>query len=151
MPRGFRGNAPFAYLTRVSDASNAATESSRNTPSHAPPGPRERRMPYPPHESFSGAVTTGQGNSSNIVSDFDEYNTICNEISQADDRISEYLHRVTAEIEDMCQTIFILPKAVPRCLNISLRVKNLLPDFREITDDATMEARRFAREISNIQ
>jgi len=80
-----------------------------------------------------------------------EYDEICHIINQADDKIGECLYHVAMEIETMCQTTFILPKAVPRCLNISNSVKNLLGYFRSFTDDATIQARNFARRIIEVE
>ena len=151
MPRGFAGPPAISYLTKANDASREATRAGSNLPVHAPPGPRKRNMPFPPDDAdFGRGFSSGVGNSSNIVADMHEYNAICNAISRTDDQISDVLYRMTVEIETMCQTIFKLPRAIPRCLNISSSVKNMLGDFREVTDEATMEARGFVRALMEI-
>ena len=150
MPRGFIGRAAAAYLGQVSQAHTNAVSASRQTPAHAPDGPWERQLPFALDEAFTGGLTPRRGDSSNIVVSQQDYEDVCYAINKADDKIGECLYRVATEIEAMCQTSFILPAAVPRCLNISDSVKNSLGQFRALTDDATIQARRFAHEIISI-
>jgi len=71
-------------------------------------------------------------------------------ISQADDRIGECIYIISDEIEALCQTSFILPEAVPRCINIADTLKKSLGQFRTVTEEAVMQAQKFAREIADI-
>ena len=150
MPNGFIGRAAAKYLSQVSNAHSNAVSATSQTPSHAPPGPRVRRLPFTPDDAFNGNFSTGRGDSSNIVVNQEEYEAACRTIDQIDDKIGECLYRTAREIEHMCQTSFILPAAVPRCMNISDSVKNSLNEFRTVTHDAIVEIRRFAREIDEI-
>ena len=150
MPRGFAGSAATAYLGKASDAHKQAIAAGRKVPPSIPMGPRERSLPFGPEDAKTGTFTTGRGDSSNVVVSQGEYEIICNMVSQVDDRVGECLYNVAMEIEAMCQTSFVLPTAVPRCLNISDDVKRSLGQFRSLTEDAVMQARRFAREITEI-
>ena len=150
MPRGFIGNAAAKYLRQVSNAHESAVSAGMKRPSHAPPGPRGRRLPFGPEDAFRGSFTVGHRNSSNIVTDREEYAAICNKIDQAEDRMGECLHKTALEIEAMCQTIFVLPRVVPRCVGISDAIKQSLNQFRSLTLDAIIHIRNFARDITDI-
>jgi len=112
--------------------------------------PRERRLPFNPEDANAGSSITGIGNSSNIVADFDEYQSILRVMSQADARINECLHHVTTELETMFGTTFILPAATTQCMHISDSVKRSLGQFRSLTDDVVMRVRHFAEAITSI-
>jgi len=153
MPRGFMGRPATAYLTKVSSGHSKATEKSTRIATNAPSNAvvRERRLPFEPSEGNSGGlVPTGRGNSSNILVSQSGYDVITRMISQADDKVGECMYNIAQEIEALCQTAFVLPDAVPRCLNISETVKKSLGEFREVTEDAGMQMRRFAHEIDSI-
>ena len=98
----------------------------------------------------SSSFATGKRNSGNIVADQREYEDISRKISHADDKIGECLYRIAQEIEDMCQTIYKLPQAVPRCLNVANSVKNSMGEFRSLTEEAAQEVRMYARDITEI-
>jgi len=151
MPRGFTGDAASLFLRSVSQAHTNATDASRGTPDHAPPGPRTRPLPFEPEEAFTGGrVSTGRGDSTNIVVNYEDYDAIHRNIDRAEDNVGQCLYDITQEIEAMCQTSFILPAAVPRCLNVSDSVKHSLGNMRSMTYETTMEACKFAREITNV-
>ena len=153
MPKGFSGRAALRYLTDTTQAHNQATSAASSPPVSSPPSPSPRHLPFTPEDarvSKGGRHITGQGNSNNIVVDQDEYEAICNKINQADDKIGESYYRIALEIEQLCQTSFILPSVVPRCLNICNNIKDSLGEFRSLTEDATLEMRKFARDITDI-
>jgi len=151
MPRGFIGEAAALFLGRVSKAHTNAIDAGRQVPAHAPASPREGRLPFEPEEAFTGGrIATGRGDSSNIVVARSNYDAIQSTINKAEDRIGECLYYTAIEIEALCQTAFILPAAVPRCLNISETVKRSLGDMRATAEDATLLARNFAREMTEI-
>jgi len=60
------------------------------------------------------------------------------------------LYDTACEIDEICQTIFVMPHVSPGCLNVSGGVKGCLGILRDITEDAALEMRRFAREITEI-
>jgi len=149
MPRGFAGQAAVLYLTQVSDAHTRAVDTSRNTP-EGTRAPRERRLPFEPGDGKTGSFSIGRGDSSNIVVNESDYIDIASKINKADERMGYCLYDATREIEEMCMTSFVLPKAVPRCINITDEVKRSLEQYRYLTEEATMGVRRFAREITDI-
>jgi len=153
MPRGFIGRPATIYLTEASTAQSRAQEAGTRVAENAPSNTsmRTRNLPFEPAEGIRGGfVSTGRGNSSNIVVSQGEYEAIAQRISQADHNIGACIYNVIGEIETLCQTSFILPDAVPRCLNISDSVKKSLNEFREITEEAVIKARNFARAIDDI-
>jgi len=50
----------------------------------------------------------------------------------------------------MCTEDYRLPWVVPRCLNITSHVKSSMSQFRSLTEDALIQARGFARDITEI-
>jgi len=158
MPRGFKGRAASAYLTKADQVHTRATTQAARIASNAPISSRvparpiaARQLPFGPEEASSGgSIPTGRGNSSNIVVRESDYEAVSRLISQTDERIGECMYNIANEIEALCQTAFVLPDAVPRCLNISDSVKRSLNQFRSVTEDALIQTRRFAREITDI-
>ena len=153
MPRGFIGNPATSYLIQATQAHGRATNSGKQISESAPSRTtvRERRLPFEPAEGNTAiTASAGRGNSSNIVVSQHQYEFIAQRISLADDRLGECIFNLTQEIEALCQTVFRLPAAVPRCLNISESVKRSLSEFRGVTEDTALIARRLAREINDI-
>ena len=159
MPRGFTGQPATAFLTFADDAQTRAINTSSRVSADVSDTPsagtasriRNRQLPFEPQQATQGGlVPSGRGNSSNIIVSEREYESITRLISQADDRLGECLYNVANEIELMCQTIFVLPDAVPRCLNISETIKRSLGQFRSMTEDAALQTRNFVREITSI-
>ena len=150
MPGGFSGRPAASYLGQASDAQASTINTVRQTPSHGVASASIRQLPHRPEEAATGSFTTGHGNSGNIVADWREYETVSSQISQADEKMGECLYRAAQEIEAMCQTIFVMPAAVPRCLNISDSVKQSLSHFRSLTEEVAMLARRYADEVTSI-
>lgn len=152
MPRGFMGFAAAAYLGEVTKAHTNAVAAGRQTTERAPTNTdiRERRLPFDKDDAFTGGFTSGRRDSSNIVVSQQEYDAVGHMLCKADESMGACIYSAAMEIEALCQTAFILPSAVPGCLNISESVKNSLEQFRGFTDDAVLQARRFAREITEI-
>lgn len=168
MPRGFIGMHAVRYLGQTTEAHRTAINSGNQTSQETQArmiaqtdgqtnqmfeeniNTRERQLPFSPEDATTGSFTTGRRNSTNIVADEHEYNIICQRVSQTDDQISECMYKIAQEIETLCQTSFILPVAVPRCMNVSNDVKSSLSQFREVTDEIILQTRRFAREITSI-
>jgi len=151
MPRGFAGRHAVAYLGQVSEAHTEAIGVGRQqVPDETLRSPRERQLPFGPEDATVGSFTTGRGNSTNIVASQSEYESVSRLVSQADEKMGECLYGIAMEVESLCQTSFILPEAVPGCLNISDSIKRSLGEFRSLTEDALIQTRNFAGDISNI-
>ena len=153
MPNGFFGVGATRYLNRVSQAHSAAVTATSNTPSHAPPGPRTRQMPFTAEDAHTGARVSvlNRGDSSNIVVSREEYARICQQLDQADDRIGECIYRIASRIRAMNETIFRLPRATPQCQGISSEVSGSLGEMRSLTEEIILRTRRFANDITEIQ
>jgi len=152
MPRGFAGHVAAAYLGQVSKAHTKALETSRQSTQNMPDNmnTRERRLPFTPDDAFTGAQAGVRSNPRNIAVSQADYDAICRHIYKADDKMCDCLYKTAMEIEEMCQTSFILPAAVPGCLSISNSVKQSLGQFRALTEEAVIQARRFAHEMISI-
>jgi len=169
MPRGFVGRPAAKYLGQTTDAHRTAVTAGNQTTqqtqarmaatatdSQAPPllansaNPRERQLPFGPEDATTGSFTTGRRNSSNIVVNEQEYESITRRVSQTDEQLGECMYKIAQEIEALCQASFILPSAAPRCMSVSDDVKRSLGQFRSVTEDMVIQARRFAREITSI-
>jgi len=150
MPNGFLGRPPQKYLTDVSQAHSRAANVSQQAPSSGPRVRPSRALPFVPGDANNGRFATGRGDSSNIVANQEDYEAITRYVSQIDDAISECIYRTTEEIEEICQTIFILPSVGPRCIEIAGKVKGMMGQFRSLSDDATQQTRNYAREITEI-
>ena len=160
MPRGFAGPHAVDFLTRATAAHRQAQTSSGRTTEDTPT-PRNmasstarlttRQLPFTPEDGNNiGFVSTGRGTSDNVVVSQQEYESISRLLSHADERAGECIYNISNEIEALCQTVFILPTAGPRCMNISDSVKRTLGQFRSLTEDGVIQIRSFAREITNI-
>jgi len=162
MPKGFVGRPATTYLTEAatahSNAVNTAQTACQQVAASAPNSAntasrlRIRQLPFEPGEGAMtiGLAQTRRGNSSNIVVSQAEYEAASHQISQADEEIGACMYDAANEIEALCQTAFVLPQAVPMCLNISESVKKSLGQFRAVTEDMAIRARQFAREIMEI-
>jgi len=152
MPNGFFGNAARSYMTRVTDARKDANDAAQQSQDTVPPGTpgaalRERRLPFGPGDGTSGRYSIGHGNSSNIVVSQSQYDEIAWSIGKIDDAMGECIYKTAMEIEEMCETIFVMPDATEQCKNISQTVKGMLDHYVGLTEDIRMQARNFAREI----
>jgi len=162
MPNGFFGNAARRYLTQVTTVHTRAVAAAQKCQEEIPDDmpnnmssnitgmARMRQLPFTPEDGFTGRATTGRGDSSNIVVDEHEYNEVVRRLCQIDDAIGECIYKTAAEIEELCQTIFVLPSVAPRCQDISHRLKNMLREYAELTAELELKTRSFAREITEI-
>ena len=155
MPDGFKGNAPMKYLTEVSaaheDIMGRSGQITSNAPSRRQPKLVLQRLPFEPDGASEGGAVTGYNNSSNIVTDDDEYAALAKLISLVDDDMGECLNRVALGIDEMCKTIYILPETVPRCISYAEAIKSALGEFRSLTEDALTIATTFARNTTGIR
>lgn len=149
MPNGFVGNAARRYLGDVDAAQKRALTASRNSTSGQRPV-REARFPFSAEDADIGRPMPSRGDSNNIVVNQADYEDVARTICKIDENIGERLYHTACEIDEMCQTIFMMPHVSPGCLNVSGGVKGCLGILRDITEDAALEMRRFAREITEI-
>jgi len=112
--------------------------------------PRPVRLPHPPESAYIGRFTSWQGNSTNIVVNQSEYESICHIVDNIDNNMGACIYNVAAEIEEMCRTSFILPSAGPRCLNVSDSIKRSLGEFRAVTEDSLIQLRRYVQSVMGV-
>jgi len=151
MPDGFIGNAAHRYLREVSAAHAKASGALQGTlPAGAPSMPRPRPLPFSSDNAQSGRFSVGGGSSNNIVVGQDEYESVARTLCRIDEQIGECLYQCATEIDEMCETIFIMPTVGPRCKNISDSVVRCLGQLRSLTEDVALNARKFAQDINDI-
>jgi len=160
MPHGFIGKPSRSYLQAVENALTAAINvHSRNPFANLtrrdvapPPVPvrNNHRAPHAPSEAMTGGFVTGIGNRSNIVVDFDTYSRTLQKIQATDEKTCEVLYEVALQIQEMCDTVFMLPRTRGRFLSILDRIKNSLSSFRMLTGDIEGNTRAFNADIDVI-
>ena len=97
-----------------------------------------------------GSFRTGMGHRGNIVVRQSEYEQALGRIQAVDARIAEEYHNICTRIEEMCNTIYIVPHMRPKYLELSNRVKASLVEFQTLTDDARVRTSEFVAEIIRI-
>ena len=150
MPNGFSGHAARRYLDDVAQAREQAVSVTRDMPSGSPPAPRPRPLPFSSDSAGSGQFSTGQGSSDNIVVSQADYDALAYKLYQIDERVSDCLYQCAKQVEEMCDTIFIMPVVGPRCKHIAGGVVECLGQLRALTDDVGASAKKFAAEIMEI-
>lgn len=160
MPYGFIGEASRKVLTTASDAlTNAAAVHNQN-PYRSSSGGACAPPPLPvrnnhsagnsPDTAMGGGYQTGVGNQTNVVVDQSAYDEILQKIQVTDARIAEDLYNLAVQIEQMCETIYIVPATLPKYLAIVDRVKGSLGEFQSLTEDARLRAHQLVEEMINI-
>jgi len=149
MPNGFVGNAARRYLGDVNAAHVRAVSAGRSIPEGSAQL-REARIPFSPEDADIGRAVSGRGGSTNIIVSQADYEDVARAICKTDDNIGECLYRSACEIEEMCRTIFVMPAVSAGCVNVANEIKGCLGILRSITEDAAIQARSFAREITEI-
>ena len=165
MPNGFAGIAAKAFLTTVHVAQRRTQEVIKEnddqnagiaarTPStrvqrdaaHA----RVELLPFNPADALTGRFVTGHRNSTNIVVSRAEFATIARTLQQIDEDLGRCIYETAKEIEDMCNTIFIMPSVSPKCKEIACAVRESMSTYRNASDDLAIECNKFANDMSDI-
>jgi hypothetical protein len=81
----------------------------------------------------------------------DVYDDILRKITYTDDKISEQMWHIAKAIDEICDTTYMLPLAVPQCIRVSTTIGTALELFRALTDASNHKTRIFKSEIMNIQ
>ena len=105
---------------------------------------------HSPDSAMSGGYPLRVGNQSNIVVNEDAYAEILQKIRMTDSGIAEELYNIATQIEEMCQTIYIVPATLPKYLAIVANVKSSLGEFQSLAEQAGMKAYEFSSEIMRI-
>lgn len=160
MPYGFIGNACKTYLSNTNNAMLSAQAVNNRDPfggSHGgscpPPSirvPCNQTLKNSPDSAMSGGYKTGLGNQSNVVVSEGAYAEILQKIRTTDSGIAEELYNIAVQIEEMCNTIYIVPATLPKYLAIVNKVKSSLGEFQSLAERTGIKAYEFMGEIVRI-
>ena len=112
------------------------------------PARNNQKPPFSPDSANSGSHSTGTGNQTNIVVDNNTYDQILQKISSADEKAAQGFSNILAQIEDMCGTIYKVPKALPKYQELVNKVKSTMSDFQKVTAEAKSAASKYVNEIT---
>ncbi len=160
MPNGFVGKSSQKYLEKVNKAlSDSHTVHNKNPLDSIPKGSFNTHnmsmkynynAPYSPEEANYGSYITGVGSSSNIVISQNDYDEIIQNTRKVDSEIAEDLYRIAAQIEEMCNTIYIVPVTLPKYMEILNKVRSSLDEFQMLTDQTVMYTQSYVDEMMRI-
>jgi len=164
MPNGFAGVAAKAFLTAAHAAQDRTQEiteeNDKQNQDIAGRTPRNRiqpvrqahvpLLPFEPADALTGRFVTGHRNSTNIVVNRSEYATIARTLQQIDEDLGMCIYETAKEIEDMCNTIFVMPNVSPKCMEIACTVRESMSSYRDASGDLAMECNKFASDMSEI-
>jgi len=107
--------------------------------------------PFTAEDAWSDRMQARRvGNESNIVVDQQLYENIINRVDAIDDQAGADIYMMANAIEDMCARIFVVPETVNRILAITSQLKSSLGQFRSLTEDTSIDMRRFVNAISAV-
>ena len=138
------------YLNKIYELHTQAASAASETAPSAPAGPRIITLPFSPSTAFSGSHVTGHGNSSNVVSEQNEYGLYAKSVVEANDRAGQTIYDSSNTVQGMTATVFVLPQAAPRIVNGTTDVTAALLTFRAATEEMSSSARGFAGEIVSV-
>ena len=166
MPRGFSGATVKRFFEKTNEAMTKASEAHNRRPFEnklqgesdtdiSMPTIREpinHTPPFSPEDAnpFNNNHKIGIGNRSNIVVEQSVYEEALKKIEETDHKAGEEIYKLCNTIEELCKTIYIVPETIPRVMEITARLKNSLPKFRELTEEVNIEVRKFIGEIGQI-
>jgi len=160
MPQGFIGGPAVKYIAEVVEVLSTselvlrrdpfARLSNRAVPPPALPVRTSIQPPYQANEARSGSGSTGVGNSSNIVLGAEGYDEDWVKLQNINNEMGEHFYRTIMAIENLCETSFRLPQVVPMIMITLMAYRNMLGDFRSLTDETLSKMRGFADEILNM-
>jgi len=150
MPNGFVGNASHRYLSQISEAMESANTVHNSPPAVAFSAGSFHQVPHSPGSARSGGYVTGVGDQSNIVVKHSDYNEILGRIQSVDSKIAEECYNICVQIEEMCDTIYVVPIMKPKYVEYTNRIKACLAEFQSLTDDARMRTHQFVSDIVSI-
>ena len=162
MPRGFAGKSVEKFFTNTEEALERAGEAHNKNPfeRHRSNGsvplpnlPPTHNQPAP--FTSSDAWTGGPhgrnvGDSSSVVVDTDVYNAVIQRADMVDHQSGGDMYAMCNTIDEICETIFVVPETSPRIAAITDQFKKSLGHYRSLTEELAICVRRYTNEISNI-
>lgn len=160
MPDGFIGNACSKYLNVVENAMTESRNDHNKNPfadlpksDTPPPQLKDKQnffIKHEPESSLTGGYSTNYGNENNIVLDREVYSEIIYMLKKTDTQTVEDLHNIVTQIEQMCETIYIVPSVLPKLLEIVKNIKESLSEYRDLGESTEQIADDFCNEIVSI-
>jgi len=157
MPSGFAGRSAERFFETSNEAVLNASISHTQDPFRRL---TERLVPFPelpqlPNQRFpfsvqstrGGSHSVGVGRSTNLVVDPAIYGGALQRASQVDDQTGADLFRAVTMIEEMCESIFVVPETITRMTALSDEVKSCLRQFRPVAEEINVKARRYVDAI----
>jgi hypothetical protein len=139
MPRGFMGNFSDNYCARVNDAVDSANMIRRQCLSTDIYDDISDAWIISDDQCFN-QFKTGVGTSSNIVLNPDDYDYFSREMRTINSNVAENVNMLLAQIEEMCNTIFVMPETGPKVMAYMSAIQTSLKEFVELgyaTSDQT--------------
>ena len=161
MIHGFSARMLERYLEATNAAMDRAHEAHTKNPLEdmsfegqmRPPrlSPRiNERHPFQADRALGGRYTVGVGNSTNIVVKEDVYRDVLKILNTVDEQVGEELYKTSLAIKELCANFYIVPDTTPNVVRISEQVENSLGKFRSLTEDVSIQVRKFVNEIRDI-
>ena len=125
MASGFIGNRSQQFFSRVRETSQQASgmiasAGGQSSPNTAGLGEGQ-------------GYRLGMGSSQNVVMREEVYRSCTSQLGQLDNRMAEQIENVCKQIDDLCQSIFIIPETTPRIQEVVQKVRGSLSDFQDVT------------------
>jgi len=142
-------------LNRASDAHNQNPFENHRSNGSVPlpqlPPARNQPAPFSSGDAWSGGPHgRNVGNSSSVVVDADVYNTVIQRVDMAEHQAGADMYNMCNTIDEICETIFMIPETNPRIKAMTDTFKKSLGPFRSLTEEVATDVRRFTGEIANI-
>jgi len=129
MTNGFIGIAAKNYFQSVRNTSQKAASMMS--------GIRSNKTQNASDFIKGGGYRTGVGTSENIVIEEDTYRDALNQIKQLDEQMSERLCDVMRQIDELCNTYFIVPETTSKVQAVLGEARNSMTAFCEVTMQTT--------------
>ena len=140
MPKGYSGPPAINYLGYCEEAMSIAYRklviSSTNLPALVRPLPRSL-LHVSADAAFRPEVTSGAGNSTNIVASIDSYDVSAGLCREFGENMSSQLQQIYDEINDIIDTNLRLPQTCAQVKVITFKMKLIIPEIKNILDRAT--------------
>ena len=111
---------------------------------------RNQSHPFSPDEAIGGRHPVGIGSHTNVVIDQGVYENALRRADVMEDQLGEEIYKTAMAIEKMCTSIYIVPETVPKILALTEQVKSSLGQFRALTEDASIQTRKYINEIMQL-
>jgi len=145
------------YTNQEASISGAYGSTSRETSRRKIDLPRlqepiNQKPPFEPEDAnpLTDRHKTGVGNRSNVVVEKVVYDDAMKRLEEADYKAGEEIYKMCNTIDEICRTIYVVSETNPRLQALIGRLRDCLPQFRELTEEVNIFTRKFVDEIGHI-